>query len=156
MTAPSKQIEVTLDSVIESVDLAESITVRVAEAVGFDDDARHKLGMSVREGVINALQYGNKMQPEKKIYLTLALQHDRFEIRVLDEGPGFDLASVPDPLADENILKCSGRGILLMRSFMDEFNVVRAPQGGAEVIMALHYPEAGNGNPRRGSRHKEE
>ena len=135
-----RRIVVTLESVLESVDLAEGVTLSISEAVGFDEEDRHKIGMAVREGVINALTYGNQMAPDKKVQLTLALKSDRMVIQVLDQGAGFDLSEVPDPLAEENLLKASGRGILLMRSFMDEFNVSRAPQGGAELFMAKLYP----------------
>ena len=61
-------------------------------------------------------------------------------IHVLDEGKGFDLNSVPDPVAEENLLSTSGRGIFLMRAFMDEFNVVPGRNGGAEVIMSKKLP----------------
>lgn len=142
MTDSAKKIVVTLETVLESVELAEEIALNVAEAAGFQEEDRHKLGMSVREGVINALVYGNQMAPEKKAFLTLALQPDKLEIRVLDQGPGFRLEDVPDPLAEENILKASGRGILLMRSFMDEFEVGRGPQGGAELRMAMRYRDS--------------
>ena len=61
-------------------------------------------------------------------------------VRILDQGRGFDLAEVPDPLAEENLLKTSGRGIFLMRTFMDEFEVRRSPEGGAELVMAKRFP----------------
>jgi len=139
---PTRRIVVTLESVLESVDLAEGVALSVCEAAGFDEEDRHKIGMAVREGVINALQYGNQMSPEKTVRFTLSLEPDRLVIRVLDQGPGFDLSDVPDPLAEENLLKASGRGILLMRSFMDEFTVERSPEGGAEIAMTRLYPAA--------------
>jgi len=143
MTQQSKRIEVTLESIFDSVDLAEDITVRVAEAAGFGDEDRHRIGMSVREGMINAVQYGNRQDRGKKIFLTVELEPARIIIRILDQGNGFDLADIPDPLAEENLLKSSGRGILLMRSFMDEFDVVRGQTGGAEVVMVKRLPAAG-------------
>jgi serine/threonine-protein kinase RsbW len=60
---------------------------------------------------------------------------DGIQIRVRDEGPGFDPSTLPDPLAPENLLKSSGRGIFLIRSFMDEMVLQRAPEGGMEVVM---------------------
>jgi serine/threonine-protein kinase RsbW len=131
------RIVVTLDSVLDSVELAEEAALRFAEAAGVEEEDRHKVGMSVREGVINALQYGNKMSPEKKTRLILQRHSDKLEIRILDQGSGFRLEDIPDPLAEENLLKSSGRGILLMRSFMDEFDVLQAPEGGAELVMCL-------------------
>jgi len=64
-------------------------------------------------------------------------------IHVVDEGKGFDLSEVPDPLAEENLLSTSGRGIFLMRAFMDEFNVVPGRTGGAEIIMSKNLPTPG-------------
>jgi serine/threonine-protein kinase RsbW len=96
--------------------------------------------MSVREGVINAFHYGNSERREKKIHLAFELTPEKMVIHVLDEGRGFDLAEVADPLAEENLLKTSGRGLFLMRAFMDEFDVARGPQGGAEIIMAKRFP----------------
>lgn len=142
------RVVVTLDSIIESVEIAEEIALKVAQAAGFAEEDLHKLGMSVREGMINALQYGNKMSPDKKARLTLQIHPDKLEIRIADQGDGFSLDDVPDPLAEENLLKSSGRGILLMRSFMDEFGVEPGAQGGAELVMAMRLPSAReNGNP---------
>ena len=141
MTANNnRRIEATLESLLDSVDLAEDMTVRLAEAAGFDEDNRYRIGMAVREGMINALEYGNQRSRSKKIHFVLALEAEKLVIRIRDEGPGFDVAEVPDPLAEENLLKTSGRGIFLMRAFMDEFDVRCPPGGGAEVIMARCFP----------------
>ncbi len=156
MRSDTQRIEVTLETLLGSVALAEEICLRIAGAVGFDEDDCHKIGMSVREGVINALQYGNCRQRDKKIYLTFELEREKMVIRVQDQGCGFDLADVPDPLAEENLLKTSGRGIFLMRSFMDEFTVRRGQQGGAEVVMAKRYPDSRAANPRTPSAQSQE
>ncbi len=139
-------VEITLETRIESVGLAEEMCLRVASAAGFDDDDCHKIGMSVREGVINAFHYGNEERRDKKIHLMVELTPQKMIIHVLDEGPGFDLSRVPDPLAEENLLKTSGRGIFLMRAFMDEFDVARGRTGGAEVIMSKRLPRAAQGS----------
>ena len=135
-------MEVTLESIMDSVDLAEDITLRIAEASGFDEEDRHRIGMSVREGMINAVTYGNHQNREKKVYFTIEMGAGRMEIHILDQGDGFVLADVPDPLAEENLLKSSGRGILLMKAFMDEFDVVRGRTGGAELILIKKLPAA--------------
>ncbi len=142
MSGQTKRIEVTLETLLESVDLAEDITLRVADAAGFDEEQRYRIGMSVREGVINAYQYGNLQVRDRKIFLIFELNEDKLLIRVLDQGAGFSLSEVPDPLAEENLLKSSGRGIFLMRAFMDEFSVARGTNGGAEVVMAKRCPPA--------------
>ena len=135
MALTTKHLEMTLETQVESVNLAEEMCLRVAEAAGFGEDDCYRIGMSVREGVINAFHYGNEERPEKKIHLAVDLTAEKMIIHVLDEGIGFKLADVPDPLAEENLLSTSGRGIFLMRTFMDEFELRRTPQGGAEVIM---------------------
>jgi len=144
MSEDAKHLEITLETQVESVNLAEEMCLRVAEAAGFGEDDCYRIGMSVREGVINAFHYGNEERPEKKIHLALDLTPDKMIIHVLDEGKGFDLNSVPDPLAEENLLSTSGRGIFLMRAFMDEFQVVPGRTGGAEIIMAKKLPLPGN------------
>jgi serine/threonine-protein kinase RsbW len=151
MATDAKHMEITLETQVESVNLAEEMCLRVAEAAGFGEDECYRIGMSVREGVINAFHYGNQERADKKIHLGVDLTQDRMIIHVLDEGQGFQLSSVPDPLAEENLLSTSGRGIFLMRAFMDEFDVVTGKNGGAEIIMAKKLPPAnpsanGNGN----------
>ena len=149
MTLEAKHLEVTLDTHVESVNLAEEMCLRVAEAVGFSEDECYRIGMSVREGVINAFHYGNQEKPEKKIHLAVDLTGEKIVIHVMDEGKGFRLEDVPDPLAEENLLSTSGRGIFLMRTFMDEFSIVPGRTGGAEVIMSKKIPSgcaSNNGN----------
>jgi len=149
MTAGAKHLEITLETQVESVNLAEEMCLRVAEAAGFGEDDCYRIGMSVREGVINAFHYGNQERPEKKIYLAVDITSEKLIIHVLDEGTGFTLADVPDPLAEENLLSTSGRGIFLMRAFMDEFDVVTGRTGGAEIVMSKKLPLPG-GNAANG------
>jgi serine/threonine-protein kinase RsbW len=134
--AGHQRIDLTLESLLDSVSLAEEMCTRIAAAVGFDDDDCFKIGMSVREGVINAYNYGSQKQRGKKIFVTFELTEEKFIISVRDQGRGFRVEDVPDPLADENLLKSSGRGIFLMRSFMDEFQVKQPSEGGSELVMA--------------------
>lgn len=140
MATDTKHLEVILETQVESVNLAEEMCLRVAEAAGFGEDECYRIGMSVREGVINAFHYGNQERSDKKIHLAVDLTEDKMVIHVLDEGKGFKLSEVPDPLAEENLLSTSGRGIFLMRAFMDEFDVITGRNGGAEIIMAKKLP----------------
>jgi len=151
MAPDTKHLEVILDTRVESVNLAEEMCLRVAEASGFSEDECYRIGMSVREGVINAFHYGNQEKPEKKIHLAIDLTGEKMVIHVMDEGKGFRLTDVPDPLAEENLLSTSGRGIFLMRTFMDEFDVVYGRTGGAEIIMSKKFPlgnSSNNGHPK--------
>jgi serine/threonine-protein kinase RsbW len=147
MAQDNKHLEVVLDTQVESVNLAEEMCLRVAEAAGFDEEMCYRIGMSVREGVINAFHYGNRERPEKKIHLAIDLTPEKLVIHVMDEGKGFKLSDVPDPLAEENILSTSGRGIFLMRAFMDEFDVVSGSTGGAEIVMSKWLPGNENAHP---------
>src|SRR5262245_41347612 len=153
MAPETKHLEVTLETQVESVNVAEEMCLRVAEAAGFGEDDCYRIGMSVREGVINAFHYGNQEKPEKKIHLAVDLTAEKMIIHVADEGAGFSLKDVPDPLAEENLLSTSGRGIFLMRAFMDEFDVVKARTGGAEIVMAKRLPSAGAPESNGGSNH---
>lgn len=147
MGSDDKHLEVTLETQVESVNLAEEMCLRMAEAAGFGEDDCYRIGMSVREGVINAFHYGNQERPDKKIHLAVDLTTDKMIIHVLDEGAGFKLSDVPDPLAEENLLSTSGRGIFLMRAFMDEFDVVPGKTGGAEIVMSKKLPVPGSASP---------
>jgi len=146
MAATNQRLEVTLETQLESVDLAESIVMRVAEAAGFSEDEIHKLGMAVREGVINAYNYGNCQDRRKKIQLAVEFDPEKMVVHIVDEGCGFELSEVADPLAEENLLRTSGRGIFLMRAFMDDLAVRRGPTGGADLVMSKKLPHAVSGN----------
>ena len=91
--------------------------------------------MAVREAVTNAIVHGNQEDEAKAVEVTLNCLEDALQIEVKDQGEGFDPTSVPDPTDPENILKTSGRGIFLMRSFMDEAQWLMRPEGGTTVRM---------------------
>jgi serine/threonine-protein kinase RsbW len=97
------------------------------------------VGVAVRESVINAIKHGNREDVSKTVTIEFALDaaDDPTElvVRIRDQGEGFDYKHIADPLAPENILKSSGRGIFFMRSFMDDVELRRVPGGGTEVRM---------------------
>jgi serine/threonine-protein kinase RsbW len=140
-------------STFEMLDFVQVVSDQISRMVGLDDDSRHWVGVAVRESVINAIKHGNANDERKRVHVEFT-PLDRPEpssgtapgvvIRVRDEGPGFDPETLPDPLAPENLLKASGRGIFLIRSFMDEMALQRAPEGGMEVVMVKRAP-AGSG-----------
>jgi len=147
MSTPNPSLEITLETLLESVDLAESIVQRASEAAGFSEEEVHKIGMAVREGVVNAYNYGNRQDRRKKIVLTVEFEPDAMVVHILDEGPGFELCEIPDPLAEENLLRTSGRGLFLMKAFMDNMIVQRGPCGGAELVLWKKLPDPhGNGH----------
>jgi serine/threonine-protein kinase RsbW len=139
MPSKPQRIEIVLETLIESIALAEEVAVRVAAAAGFDEDDQYKIGLAVHEGVMNAFEYGNEQRRERKIHVVFELHHEKLEIHVTDQGTGFRVQDVPDPREDENMLCDSGRGVLLMKAFMDEFDVLVSAAGGAEVVMAKRH-----------------
>lgn len=121
------------------LDLVQVVSDHVGRMAGLDDDSVHWVGVAVRESVINAIKHGNANDERKRVYVEFTPLDGEtapgIAVRVRDEGPGFDPATVADPVAPENVLKTSGRGIFLIRSFMDELVMQRAPEGGMEVRM---------------------
>jgi len=113
-----------------------------AEDIGFGEDELHQLGMAVRESMVNAVVHGNRYNARKKVHVSITKAEDRLTIVIADEGEGFDPASIPDPLAHENLLRQSGRGLLLMRAFVDEFQVRRGEAKGTEVRMVKYLAKA--------------
>jgi serine/threonine-protein kinase RsbW len=128
-------VERSLDSTLDSVDSAEELALGMAQRAGFDEDDLMKIGMAVRESMVNAVVHGNRYNANKKVRFSAAKNPERFTVRIADEGEGFDPESLPDPLAPENIMRTSGRGIFLIRSFMDEFEIRRGASGGMEVTL---------------------
>jgi len=124
-----------MESTLDSVDSAEELALGLAERAGVDEDDLMKVGMAVRESMVNAVVHGNRYNANKKVRFSVASDAERFTVRVADEGEGFDWNSLPDPLAPENLMKTSGRGIFLIRSLMDDFQLRRLDSGGTEVTL---------------------
>lgn len=139
MSRQPRRVDVRLDSKLETIDLGEELARQVAGSAGFDEDEQYKISMAVRECIINALKHGNRGDESKQVRINFSLQPDRLVVQVGDEGGGFDLGDVPDPLADDNLLRSSGRGLFLVRCFMDELRVELEGAGGARVIMSKKY-----------------
>jgi serine/threonine-protein kinase RsbW len=136
--AAEARIEKVLDSTLDSVDDAEEAVLRTAQKLGFDEDDMHRIGMSVRETMVNAVVHGNRYNARKKVWLSIANTPERLEIVIGDEGDGFNMDKLPDPLAEENLLRHSGRGLLLIQAFMDEFQIRNRDPKGTEVKMVKY------------------
>jgi serine/threonine-protein kinase RsbW len=128
-------VERMLDSTLDSVDSAEELAVGMAQRAGMDEDDLMKVGMAIRESVVNAVVHGNRYNSNKKVRFSVSSDGQRFMVQVGDEGEGFDFNSIPDPLAPENLMRTSGRGIFLIKSFMDDFQMRRLESGGTEVTL---------------------
>jgi serine/threonine-protein kinase RsbW len=143
-------IRLEFTSAYEMLDILQTVSDHVCKDVGLDDDSIHWVGVAVRESVANAIKHGNKHDPSKSVFVDFASTlggAPELSIRVRDQGEGFDPDEVADPLAPENLLKGSGRGIFLIRSFMDEMVLQRAPEGGMEMRMVKRVQPAGAPDP---------
>ena len=129
------EVDTLLDSALESVDRAEELVVDVAKKAGINDDDALSLGMAIRECMVNAVVHGNRYNLNKKVHLTIARTPGQVVIKIADEGEGFELKDLPDPLAEENLLRHSGRGIFIIREFTDDFHVRRLSPAGTEVTL---------------------
>ena len=138
MAMTEQRVSYTLDSSLETIDNAEEMATRIATDLGFADDEIMQISMAVREAAVNAVLHGNAYDPGKKVTMAFDTGDQGLTITVRDQGKGLDVDSIPDPLAPENLLKQSGRGIFLMRSLMDEV-VIKASDTGTEIKLTKHF-----------------
>src|SRR5580698_3577669 len=125
----------TLDSVVESLDGAEESARRCAHDAGFDESDQFFIGLAIREILINAMKHGNRFDPGKKVGFEVSLDGQDLIMDVTDQGAGFALEAVPDPLRPENLERKSGRGIAMARKIMDEVSVTANSPHGSRVRM---------------------
>ena len=128
------RVSYTLESTLASVNKAEQAAAEIAAKSGFDEDDCGRISMAVREATVNAILHGNRFDPAKRVTLAFQSTPDAVTVAVRDEGAGLDPSTVPDPLAPENLLRESGRGIFLIRAFMDEVHF-RDLSPGNEITM---------------------
>ena len=129
-------VRLVISSEVRLVDLIHTASEKMAELAGFDADEALNVGLAVREAVINAIIHGNKENPELTVGVELTANSTGIEARVRDQGDGFDPAATADPTEGDNLLATSGRGLLLIRAFVDD--VVFGPTAdgkGTEVTM---------------------
>jgi serine/threonine-protein kinase RsbW len=130
----TSRVSYTLDSSIDSVNKLEQTAELIALRAGFDEDTVANISMAVREAAVNAVLHGNEYDANKILTATFETNADSLVIRIADQGRGLDPDTLPDPLAPENILRGSGRGIFLIRAFMDEVKF-RQLHPGTEVTL---------------------
>ena len=139
----SNTVRLDFGSDFDMLDFVQVVSDHLGRLAGLDDDSVHWVGVAVRESVINAIKHGNCHNERKRVFVEFTPLSGGapggaaggLAISVRDEGCGFDPDAVPNPLAPENLLKPTGRGIFLIRNFMDEVAMVRIPQGGMEMRM---------------------
>jgi len=138
------RVSYTLDSTLETVDNAEQAASRIATEAGFEEDEVMGIAMAVREAAVNAVLHGNAYDPGKKVRLDFETTGGDLVITIVDQGKGLDPDKLPDPRSPENLLKTSGRGIFLIRSFMDEVHIHPSHTGTEiKLVKHVHGPAAG-------------
>ena len=141
----SHTVRIEFGSAFDMLDFVQVVSDYIGRMAGLDDDQLHWVSVAVRESVVNAIKHGNRNDESKRVVVEFSPvpPHDPDElvIRVEDEGEGFDPEEVADPLAPENILKSSGRGIFLIRSFMDDVQLQRGEHRGMQVRMVKKVPK---------------
>ncbi len=146
MTVRGGLVRLQIPSLFDMVDLVQVLSDRMGQLAAFDEDVIHWVGVAVRESVINAIKHGNRNDAAKHVFIEFetATRADVPEllIRVRDQGEGFDPETVANPLDPENLLKSSGRGIFLIRSFMDDVQLQRGHTRGMEIRMVKKVPKA--------------
>src|SRR5262245_36214604 len=134
-------------SAFDMLDFVQVVSDHMSREIGLDEDATHWVGVAVRECVINAIKHGNQNNAAKRVFMEFSSRRPadvgELTIAVRDQGAGFDPTGLADPLAPENLLKASGRGIFLIRNFMDDVQLQRAPEGGMEIRMTKRAPAGG-------------
>jgi serine/threonine-protein kinase RsbW len=143
MTANGHQlVRLEFTSAFEMLDFVQVVSDHLARGVGLDEDSLHWVSVAIRESVINAIKHGNRSDTAKHVFVEFetATHADvpELAIRVRDQGEGFD---------PENLLKSSGRGIFLIRNFMDDVQLRRAPEGGMEIRMVKRVQAADGSEP---------
>ena len=134
-TGEEDLLEQDFPSTLESVDTAEDKILSAAARAGFDEEEQQRIGMAVRECMVNAVVHGNRYNRNKLVHVAVTMAGAAFRVRITDQGEGFDLNEVPDPLQENNLLRHSGRGLFLMGAFMDDLKVRKLEPSGTEVTL---------------------
>jgi len=135
MAVDTPSVHLAIESRIENIDLVQVVVEESLKRLSLDDDSSQRVGIAVREAVANAIRHGNLEDPEKRVDVDFAVENDEVVITVQDQGEGFDPTKVRDPIAEENLLRPHGRGILFMRSFMDSIEYSFQPGEGTRVTL---------------------
>lgn len=146
METKSNCVQIDIQSSFEMVDLVQVVFESLSSQVGFQGDESHWMSVAIRESVTNAVRHGNKLDSAKRVIIRFEVDESEFCVSVEDEGEGFDPGEIPDPLAEENLLRASGRGIFFMKNFMDEVTYDFQPNRGTRVTMIKRVASDGDGD----------
>ena len=141
-TSDAGPIRMSLSSRFENIELAQHLCGKLLEGRDVPEETRHWLLMALREALANAIKHGNRQDVSKRIHLEMDVVGENLQITIRDEGEGFEPTQVEDPLAPENRLKTSGRGIFYMKTFMDDVRFRRVEGGGMEIVLTKNLGSA--------------
>jgi serine/threonine-protein kinase RsbW len=142
----SGPVRLDLPSQLDLLDLIQSVGEKLASMAGFNDEQKLDVGLALREGAINAIKHGNSLEAERRVQIRIEVTEDnRFRMAVRDEGTGFDPDTTPDPTDPANLWRTNGRGLLLIRSLVDEVEFVQHDPG-MEIVLTKEIPEPRQAN----------
>ncbi len=134
------EIRLVLGSRMEYVDVVHKLSEDIARAAGLKRGDAFHLSLAVREAFTNALTHGNGLDERKKVRLSYEVLDDAVRVCITDEGEGFELREIPDPLSPENLDRTAGRGLFLIKSYVDKLDVRRSSGGGSRVCLTKRRP----------------
>src|SRR5713226_2713280 len=134
-------IRMSLTSRFENIEMAQHLCSQLLEGRDVAEETRHWILMALREALANAIKHGNLQDLSKRVHLEMDVAGEILRIRIQDEGSGFDPGMVEDPLAPENKLKSSGRGIFYMKTFMDDVRFRQLEGGGMEILLTKNLAQ---------------
>ncbi len=136
-----RKVHLTFSSQFDNIDLVDHVTEACLKFAGFDASTTEHMTLAIREATANAIKHGNMQDPDKIAEVIFELDDENIRIEISDQGEGFRPEEVPNPLAPENLLKGTGRGIFLMRQLMDDVNFAFGNGFGTRVILRKRIPE---------------
>ena len=134
-TEQALDVRVRCGSRREWIDAMQAVAERVFSIAGIDAETSYWPVLAVREAVMNAVLHGNKESQDKDVRVEYRIVDSRIEVRVFDEGEGFDPETLADPLSEENLLSQGGRGVYLIRQLMDDVTFSFPESGGTQLHM---------------------
>ena len=134
-------VRMSLSSRFENIEMAQHLCGKLLEGWDLSEETTHWILMALREALANAIKHGNAQDSAKRVHLEMGVSGETLSIRIRDEGSGFDPERVDDPLAPENRLKTSGRGIFYMKTFMDEVRFRPVDGGGMEIVLTKNLAQ---------------
>lgn len=113
----------------------ESLLVEINNDFGMAMEKFINFQIAASEAIVNAIVHGNKQNRDKKVYVEVTTDEEKLEMKIQDEGEGFDVSKLPDPTDESNLYKESGRGVFIIRSLVDEFYIESNGAGTKMVLL---------------------